>query len=104
MSDEAQAPADLVIETAAVFEPLLQPSRYKGAHGGRGSGKSWFFADEVIEALLRGKNVVCIREIQNTIADSVKRLIESRIEKHGLGAHFHVTEKEIQHNLSGAVC
>ena len=64
----------LTIDTAAVFAPLLQPARYKGAHGGRGSGKSWFWADETIEALLRGKNVVCIREIQNSIADSVKRL------------------------------
>ena len=36
-------------ETAAVFEPLLAPARYKGAHGGRGSGKSHFFAGLLIE-------------------------------------------------------
>ena len=29
----------LKIPTAKIFEPLLQPARYKGAHGGRGSGK-----------------------------------------------------------------
>lgn len=94
----------LTIDTAAVFEPLLQPARYKGAHGGRGSGKSWFFADEAIEAMLRGRNVVCIREIQNSIADSVKRLIERRVEVHGLSRHFDVTEKEIRCLTSSAVC
>lgn len=95
---------DLAIETAEVFEPLLQPARFKGAHGGRGSGKSWFFADDAIEALLRGKNIVCIREIQNSIADSVKRLLERRIEKHNLGQFFQTTEKEIRCVSSGAIC
>lgn len=94
----------LTIDTAAVFAPLLQPARYKGAHGGRGSGKSWFWADETIEALLRGKNVVCIREIQNSIADSVKRLIERRIEFHRVGPMFQATEKEVRCLTSGAVC
>lgn len=96
--------ADLSIETAAVFEPLLRPARFKGAHGGRGSGKSWFWADEAIEGLLRGKNIVCIREIQNSIADSVKRLLERRIEQHGLSRHFQITEKEIRCISSGAIC
>lgn len=103
MTGESAAP-DLSIETAEVFEPLLQPARFKGAHGGRGSGKSWFWADEAIEALLRGKNIVCIREIQNSIADSVKRLIERRIEFHGNGRFFDITEKEIRCLSSGAVC
>ena len=38
----------LRLETAEVFEPLLHPARYKGAHGGRGSGKSVFFGDLLI--------------------------------------------------------
>jgi hypothetical protein len=40
---------DLQIETAKVFEPLLQPARYKGAWGGRGSGKSHFFGEMLVE-------------------------------------------------------
>jgi hypothetical protein len=36
----------LTIETARVFEPLLKPSRYKGAWGGRGSGKSHYMAGD----------------------------------------------------------
>jgi phage terminase large subunit len=91
------------IPVAEVFEPLLEPSRFKGAYGGRGSGKSWFWAGEAIDALLSGKQVLCIREIQNSIADSVKRLIEQRIESLGLSDYFTITEKEIACPMSGGV-
>lgn len=40
----------LDIPTAEAFVPLLEPARYKGAHGGRGSGKSHFFAEMAVEA------------------------------------------------------
>lgn len=77
----------LEIETAPVFAPLLTPARYKAAHGGRGSGKSWFFAGLMIEEHLanRGQRSVCIREIQKSLKESAKRLLESTIEKYGLG-------------------
>ncbi len=39
----------LNIPTARVFVPLLEKSRYKGAYGGRGSGKSHFFAELLID-------------------------------------------------------
>ena len=71
----------LTIQTARVFEPLLKPSRYKGAWGGRGSGKSWFMAEALVErCLLRpGTRAVCIREVQRSLAQSAKRLVEDRI-------------------------
>jgi phage terminase large subunit len=47
--------ATLRIETPAVFVPLLKPARYKGAWGGRGSGKSHFFAELLIEEALASK-------------------------------------------------
>jgi phage terminase large subunit len=77
----------LTIPTAAVFEPLLAPARYKGAWGGRGSGKSHFFAGLLIEDSLaeRGLSSVCIREVQKTLKDSAKRLIESKLADFGLG-------------------
>lgn len=77
----------LNIETASVFEPLLSPARYKGAHGGRGSGKSWFFAGLLIEEHLAnpGMRSVCIREVQKSLKESAKRLLESKIEEYGLG-------------------
>jgi phage terminase large subunit len=77
----------LKIQTAEVFEPLLYQSRYKAAHGGRGSGKSHFFADLLIEDSLceKGLRSVCIREVQKSLKDSAKRLIEDKLQEHRLG-------------------
>ena len=71
----------LKIPTAKVFEPLLAPARYKGAFGGRGSGKSHFFGELLVETCQaeRGTLAVCIREAQRTLAQSSKRLIEGKI-------------------------
>lgn len=70
-----------------MFEPLLAPARYKGAYGGRGSGKSHFFADLLIEdsMLNKGMRSVCIREVQKSLKESAKRLIEDKLAEHGLG-------------------
>jgi phage terminase large subunit len=80
----------LKIPTAKVFQPLLMPSRYKAAHGGRGSGKSHFFGELLVETCQaeRGTSAVCIREAQRTLAQSSKRLIESKIAALGLGHQF----------------
>lgn len=88
--------SSLPIETAEVFEPLLAPARYKGAWGGRGSGKSTFFADAMIEDCLaepgnssgEGLRCVCIREVQKDLAQSSKLLLESRL------AHFRIGEAD----------
>ena len=80
----------LKIPTAKVFEPLLAPARYKGAFGGRGSGKSHFFGELLVETCQaeRGTLAVCIREAQRTLAQSSKRLIEGKIAALGLGQGF----------------
>jgi len=80
----------LKIPTAKVFEPLLAPARYKGAFGGRGSGKSHFFGELLVETCQaeRGTLAVCIREAQRTLAQSSKRLIEDKIAALGLGHGF----------------
>lgn len=87
----------LVIETAKVFRPLLKKSRYKGAYGGRGSGKSHFFAESLVEdAILNpGMRAVCIREVQKSLAESAKRLIEDKIQSMGVGSLFDVKKTEI---------
>lgn len=71
------------IETAEVFEPLLDPARYKGAHGGRGSGKSHFFAESAVETSLMkpGTRGVCVREVQKTLRESALQLIADKIER-----------------------
>jgi len=82
----------LEIPTAEVYEPLLQPARYKGGWGGRGSGKSHFFAGLAIEDALaepglsgEGLRTVCIREVQKDLAQSSKALIERKLSEFGLG-------------------
>lgn len=84
--------ATLEIEAAKVFRPLLDPSRYKGAWGGRGSGKSQFFADLMIGYALKipGFRGLCCREIQKSLKESAKRLLEQKIIDHGLGHLFEV--------------
>ena len=87
----------LKIPTAKVFEPLLQPVRYKAVFGGRGSGKSHFFGELLVETCQaeRGTLAVCIREAQRTLAQSSKRLIESKIASLGLGHGFKLFNDKI---------
>jgi phage terminase large subunit len=86
------------IKTPRAFLPLIAPSRYKGAHGGRGSGKSHFFAELLISYALRrkGLRVVCVREYQKSLEQSSKRLLEDKIEAFGVQPLFRVTDKYIQ--------
>ncbi len=89
------------IELIARFPPwsefLFQPARYKIAHGGRGSGKSWAFARALILlAAQGGARILCTREVQKSIKDSVHRLISDQIEAMGLGSRFEILETVIR--------
>ena len=88
----------LTIETPEVFEPLLYPARYKGAYGGRGSGKSHFFAESLIELCLMrpGTRWACIREVQKSLEQSVKRLLEDKIKALGVESAFGIKQFEIE--------
>lgn len=95
----------LEIPTARVFHPLLKPSRYKGVYGGRGSAKSHFFADLTIEHCVAypGLRVVCIREIQRTLKESVKLLIEDKIRAFNLSNQFDTKSDRINTPGNGMV-
>lgn len=94
----------LRIETPRAFKTLLGYSRYKGAHGGRGSGKSHFFAEMLIEqCLLEKTDAVCVREIQKSLSQSVKKLLESKIEALGVGHKFEVQEAQIKCPHGGVI-
>lgn len=95
----------LAIDTARVFRPLLEPARYKGAHGGRGSAKSWFFADLLIERHVMAPEArsVCVREVQKSLDQSVKRLLEDRIQQLGVGAYFRVLNTHIETGRDGRI-
>lgn len=87
----------LQIQTPRAFRPLLRPARYKGLYGGRGGAKSHFFAECLIErCLMQQTRWACIREVQNSLKESVKQLLLDKIEKFGLGAEFQATEGEIR--------
>lgn len=94
--------SDLRIPVAEVFAPLLPPARYKGGKGGRGSGKSHFFADLWLDESMREKlDYVCVREHQKSLQFSVKKLLESKIEKFDAGYYFDVLDKKIMSKLGG---
>jgi phage terminase large subunit len=93
---------NLTIETPETFEPLLEASRYKGCWGGRGSGKSHFFAELAIERCIMAKTAICCaREIQKSLKHSVKKLLEIKIEQLGVGSLFEVQESTIK-GLNGS--
>lgn len=78
------------------FQGLFVPARYKVFYGGRGGAKSWQFARAL---LLRGSRqkirVLCVREVQNSIADSVHKLLCEQIVALGLGDHYRITNSRI---------
>jgi len=88
-----------------VFNPLFRPARYKGAHGGRGSAKSWSFAEMLIHrAIARpGMRAVCIREIQRSLGQSVKRLLEDTIARYHVGPRFDVLNSFIRTPGNGRI-
>lgn len=78
--------------------PLLRPARYKGASGGRASGKSHFFAEQAVLAMVADPSLrfVCIREVQRSLKFSAKSLVESKIRTLGVEQHFEILEREIR--------
>jgi phage terminase large subunit len=88
----------LDLQTPIAFQDFLQPSRYKGAWGGRGSGKSHFFAELLIERCLLnpGTRAVCIREVQKSLDQSVKLLLEDKIKSMGVAAQFRILHSHIE--------
>jgi phage terminase large subunit len=90
----ALAPA-VDIEIPAKFAFLYEPSRYKVVYGGRDGAKSWNIA---IALLLLGAEkqvrIMCAREIQKSIADSVHHLLVSQIARLGLDSFYEVQKAD----------
>jgi phage terminase large subunit len=86
----------LNIPTPRAYLPLLGRHRFQGAKGGRGGAKSRFFADLLVEEMIsQHTRAACVREVQNSIKDSVKQLLEDSIQRFGVGHRFKITEREI---------
>lgn len=81
----------------AVRRVLYAIARYKVLYGGRGSTKSWAIADYIIVKCAFGRfRVLCTREIQGSIKDSVYRLLCDRIYFHKLQSFFIIQRDSIQ--------
>jgi phage terminase large subunit len=80
-------------------KPLFKPCRYKVLYGGRGSGKSYAVADALlIQGYANKIKVLCGREFQNSMAESVHSLLKGRIEQLGL-AGFYIVQRD---SITGA--
>ena len=85
------------IQMPEAFAGLFESHRYKVFYGGRGGGKSRAFATALIlEGLKRPIRCLCAREVQNSIRDSVKRLLDDEIDRLGLRDHYTSTDAEIR--------
>lgn len=76
---------------------LTKKARYKGAKGGRGSAKSWSVARALlILGSTRKLRILCTREVQKSIKQSVHKLLKDQIEALGLSSFYRVLETEIR--------
>lgn len=83
---------------------LFRPSRYKVARGGRGSGKSWSFARAILLLCTqKPTRVLCTREVQKSIQQSVHQLLSDQINGMGLSALFTVLQTEIRGPKGSAI-
>lgn len=91
------------ITVPEVFLPFFGVAPYKVAYGGRGSGKSWFFATYIItQAMESEKRIVCTRMYQTSIAQSVHKLLCDVIKRLGLREDFRITDTYITCRSTGS--
>jgi phage terminase large subunit len=97
LTQPQQAERTIDRKVPRALAPLLQPRRFKGASGGRGSAKSHFCAESLIEdCIYEHVRAACVREVQASIADSSKQLLEDKIAAFGVEHEFDVTDREIR--------
>lgn len=85
------------------LKPLFEPSRYKVIYGGRGSGKSWGVARALIlKCLTKKLLILCTREYQNSLSQSVHRLLSDQIELLELAPFFDINKNGITCKLNGS--
>lgn len=84
------------------FDFLFRPSRYKVVHGGRGKAASWSFARVLLVLACQTKQrILCCREIQSSIKDSVHKLLADQIDLLGLADRYTINDRAIT-NIYGS--
>ena len=85
------------VEFPKKLQFLWEKHRYKVCYGGRGSGKSWgFIRALIIRGVQKPTRILCAREVQRSIRDSVHRLISDQISLLGLDAYCKILDQEIR--------
>jgi phage terminase large subunit len=78
---------------------LFEDWRYKIGRGGRGGSKSWGYARALLaQGRAKPLRILCAREVQKSIKESVKHLLDTQIQRMGLGAHYTSLDQEIRGN------
>jgi phage terminase large subunit len=89
--------SELSAEFPEKLEFLFHPARYKVAYGGRGSGKSWGVARALLlQGFERPLRILCARELQNSITDSVHKLLADQISELGLSDFYEIQNTSIR--------
>lgn len=85
------------------FKLLSDNYRELALYSGRGAGKSWAVAEYlVIMAYSQKLRILCTREVQNSIADSVLKLLSDTIHRYGLSQYFDIQRSAIYCTESGS--
>lgn len=94
---------DIRVPIPRAFAPLFQPASYKVFYGGRDGAKSWSFADVLLSIGAREpKRILCTREFQSSIADSVYKVLVDQIRRLNLEKFY--PDNLVQRNTICSVC
>lgn len=92
-----------MLKVHSIFRPLISSARYKSLRGGRGGMKSWAVAAALVEISRRGRfRILCARELQNSINDSVIQLLSDTIERGKYDSEFDVQRNRIINQVTGS--
>jgi phage terminase large subunit len=86
------------------YDFLYEQSRYKVVYGGRGKGASWSFARVLLyRAHVQTHRIMCTRDVQNSIEESVYELLVQQIAVLGYSDFYDITKTHIRSKVSGSV-
>jgi len=79
------------------FSKFKEPNRFNVAYGGRGGGRSWSIARWfIVQAVSEEKRILCTREFQNSIRESVHKLLSDQIKMLGYDDYFNIERNSIK--------
>lgn len=90
------SPIQVQLQLAPKLQCLLEPKTYKVLYGGRGAGRSWGIAQALlVKALQQPLRVLCARELQNSLSESVYQLLKDQIDRLGLYEFYDIQHDKI---------